>query len=245
MLVSRVLSGVDCLLPNSSAELKVLEGDYAAVFKKRKKYFVIVPNGVDASIFCDASPEGFERKYGLRDFILNVGRFSYRKNQLSLIRALKGLDLQVVFIGGSDDSSDYYGMKDAIDKAYYQKCEREADSSFEFLPSMTQEELASAYSACKAFVLPSFYETPGLSALEAALAGANLCVTCGGSTYEYFSDLAFYVDPFDLGSIKRGVLKAFQANKGEALKRHVLLNFTWEKAAQATLRAYKEVLEDD
>jgi len=244
-IASAVLSEVDCLLPNSRTELEILECDFPEVFGKQEKKYAIVPNGADTDIFYNVSPKTFIEKYGLSDFILNVGRFSYRKNQFTLINALKGLGISVVFIGGlSDNSSSYYGIKNTIDKVYYQKCRREADSSFVFLPTMPHNELASAYAACKVFVLPSLYETPGLSALEAALAGANICITSGGSTREYFSNFALYCDPYCIDSIRNAVLQAYQTPKSNALKEYVLTNFTWDKAAKATLKAYKEVLEE-
>lgn len=243
-LASEVLSKTDCLLPNSGAELEILKRDFAEAFRNEEKKSGIVPNGVDAGIFYSASPREFIEKHGLDDFILNVGRFSYRKNQFALIKALRGLGMKVVFIGGSpDSSSNYYRVKNTIDKIYYQKCRRDASSSLVFLPAMPQKQLASAYAACKTFVLPSLYETPGLSALEAALAGANICVTSGGSTREYFSNLASYCDPYNANSIRKAVLEAYHHPKDNVLKKHVLMNFTWDKTAKATLEAYMAVLE--
>jgi len=242
-LASAVLSKVDYLLPNSHAELETLKQDFVEVFRSQNKKFAIIPNGVDADVFYNASPKTFIEKHGFSDFILNVGHFSYRKNQLSLIKALKGLDTNVVFIGESSDNSHYYGIKNTIDKLYYQKCRHEADSSFNFLDAMPHNELASAYAACKAFVLPSLYETPGLAALEAALSGANICITNGGSTSEYFSNFAFYCNPHSIDSIRKTVLKAYRTPKSTALKEYVLRNFTWDKTAKATLEAYEKVLD--
>jgi glycosyltransferase involved in cell wall biosynthesis len=241
---SAVLSEVDCLLPNSSAEIAVLKHDFPEVFGNREKEFAVIPNGVDANLFYNSSPEKFIEKYSLSDFVLNVGHFSCRKNQLALINALKGLGLNVVFIGESANESGYhYGIKNTVDKLYYQKCKREADNSFTFLGAMTHNEIAGAYAACKVLAMPSFYETPGLSALEAALSGANICITTGGSTREYFSQFAFYCDPHDVDSIREAVLQAYQNPKSVALKEHVLAKFTWDKAAEATLEAYEKVLE--
>jgi glycosyltransferase involved in cell wall biosynthesis len=243
-LSSTVLSEVDCILPNSFAELEILKRDFVEVFANSKKNFAVVPNGVDAGIFYNESPEAFVRKYGFSDFVLNVGRFSYRKNQLSLIKALKGLGINVIFIGGSsDDSSHYYQIKNTIDKLYHQKCKRKADTSFTFLETIPHDELASAYAACKVFVLPSLYETPGLSALEAALSGANICITIGGATHEYFLRFAFYCNPYSVDSIRNAVLQAYRTPKSDMLKEHVLMNFTWDKSAKATLEAYEKVLE--
>ena len=50
----------------------------------------------------------------------------------------------------------------------------------------------SAYAAAEALVLPSFLETPGLVALEAAAAGIpRLVITNAGCTKEYFGNLAY------------------------------------------------------
>lgn len=243
-LISYALSKVDYLLPNSHAELNILKRDFADVFENQRREFAIIPNGVDANIFYNASPNAFIEKYSLSDFVLNVGHFSYRKNQLSLINALKDLGISVVFIGESPDSFSYYGIKNTIDRLYYQKCKRYADASFTFLRTMPHDEIASAYAACRVFVLPSLYETPGLSALEAALSGANICITKGGSTHEYFSKFAFYCDPHSSESIRNAVLRAYETPKSAALKEHVLTNFTWDKTAKATLEAYEKVLEN-
>ena len=49
--------------------------------------------------------------------------------------------------------------------------------------------LASAYAAARVFALPSWFETPGLAALEAGLAGCAVAITPYGSTRDYFGDL--------------------------------------------------------
>jgi glycosyltransferase involved in cell wall biosynthesis len=240
-----VLEKVDCILPNSQKELDILKKDFPKVFEVENKKIFIVPNGVSAEIFKNPSPEHFIKKYGLRDFVLHVGRFGYRKNQLSLIRALKGLGINVVFIGNVPHSSGHYDIKNAIDMLYYQKCRKEADSSMIFLNAFPHHELASAYAACKVLALPSLYETPGLVALEAALCGANICITKEGSAQEYFQDLAFYCDPYNLASIREAVLLAYNSPKNDVLKKHILENFTWDKVAKKTLEAYEKVLQDD
>jgi glycosyltransferase involved in cell wall biosynthesis len=242
-LATAVLSKADRLLPNSRVEMEILTHDFAEVFRNQKKEFSVIPNGVDAEIFWNASPEAFTRKYGLTDFVLNVGRFSYRKNQLSLIKAMKDTGIDVIFIGDSSrGSSNYYGIKDAIDKLYYLKCKRNADASFKFLGTMSHNALASAYAACRVFALPSLYETPGLSALEAALSGANICVTDGGSTREYFSEFVLYCDPYSIASIRNAILKSYATPKNNRLKEYVLKNFTWDSVAKATLAAYEKTL---
>jgi len=85
-------------------------------------------------------------------------------------------------------------------------------------------------------------ETPGISSLEAALAGANIVSTSRGGTREYFENYAFYCEPDDANSIRCAVQDAFAAPKNADLQEHVKANFTWERVAELTARVYEEVL---
>ncbi len=91
-------------------------------------------------------------------------------------------------------------------------------------------------------VLPSWFETTGLSSLEAAAMGCNLVITRKGDTEEYFGDMAYYCEPDDISSIREAVLNAYSAPKNPKLKDHILENYTWNKTAEQTLNAYKTVL---
>lgn len=103
--------------------------------------------------------------------------------------------------------------------------------------------MAGAYAAARVHALVSWYDTPGLVSLEAALAGCKLVSTNRGSAVEYFGELAYYCDPGNLNSVCEAIYKAWSAPKNNLLKERVLQNFTWEKAARQTIEAYKRVLE--
>jgi glycosyltransferase involved in cell wall biosynthesis len=222
----KLLEVADVLLPNGEAEEeKIIE-----IFGTDREKFHVVPNGVDER-FKNADSAEFEGKYGMKDFVLCVGRFEPRKNQLGLIRALKGENIQIVFIG------------DAKDQEYLDLCKKEASEKVKFLGFMPHESslLMSAYAACRVFVLPSWYETPGLTALEAGLAGSNIVITEKGATKEYFEDLALYVNPASPEDIKQKVMQAFKNPKSGLLKKHIMQNFTWKEVAEKTLEAYRKI----
>ena len=230
------LQGSNMLLPNSQKELEWIQ-NILFVSTPAK----IVPLGVD-SLFFQGDPEWFVKKYGLKDFILCVGRLSPIKNQLSLIRAVKDLSLPLVLIGSVNN------------KAYALKCAGEPGGSIKYIPSLSHEELSSAYRAAKVHVQPSWFETVGLASLEAAASGTPVVITNQGAAQEYFEDKAEYVDPGDLNSIRGGILAALEkrSEKGttegngiSSLQSRIKENFTWEKAAQATLEAYEQVLSDN
>jgi glycosyltransferase involved in cell wall biosynthesis len=106
------------------------------------------------------------------------------------------------------------------------------------------KELFSAYAAAKVFVLPSLFETPGITALEAGMMWCNLVITKGGSTIEYFRDYALYINPLSVDDIKEKILEAYNKPRDNKLREHILNNYTWEKAAEKTLQAYRLMLNE-
>ena len=103
--------------------------------------------------------------------------------------------------------------------------------------------LASAYAASSVFALPAMYETPGIAALEAGLAGANVVITPHGGTKDYFKDMATYVDPYNITSIRRGIETSLNQDTNDRLQKYIENNFLWEKVAELTANAYKQLLE--
>jgi len=224
----KMLTIADALLPNSFSEAEQVEHLFA--IKKEKMY--VVPLGVDEK-FHQAEATEFIHKYQLKDFILSVGRIEPRKNQLSLILALKGSGKKIVFIGNPVTGYE----------AYYQLCRQSAENTL-FIDRLEHSSslLASAYAACSVFVLQGWFETPGLVALEAGLAGAKLAVTRDGSTREYFKDYAEYFNPANLLSIKTAIEKASAKPKNNQLPDYIMKNFLWLNCANATIEVYRKLL---
>jgi glycosyltransferase involved in cell wall biosynthesis len=219
------------VLPNTGAEGDLLADGLGITRSK----ISVIPNGVDERFYtADASP--FVRKYGISDFILNVGHTGHaRKNVLALIRALTGIDRPAVIIGRF------------IAGRYGDACREEAARNRNILLidglDNSSELLASAYAACDTFVLPSQFETPGIAALEAGLAGAKVVITPHGGTKEYFGDMAEYVDPGSVGSIRVGIRSALAKPKTFALREHIRRNFLWQKVAEKTAGEYRRALQ--
>jgi glycosyltransferase involved in cell wall biosynthesis len=218
------------VLPNTTEEGRlVIEG---LGIPRRK--VTVVPNGVEPRFeFGDATL--FKKKYGLENFILNVGHIGpQRKNMLNLIRALKQIDHPSVIIGKITDS------------AYSRQCLEEAQEAkqIHIIPGLdnTSEMLASAYAASSLFALPSQFETPGIAALEAALAGARIVITPYGGTKDYFADLATYVEPTSVESIRDGIIASLNAPVNPAIKQRMKDEFLWSRVAEKTLAVYRTVL---
>jgi glycosyltransferase involved in cell wall biosynthesis len=182
-ILEEICSWAAKVVPNTQAEADLLVDGYGIPREKVR----VVPNGVDKR-FGEATPDLFTKTYGLQGFILNVGHVGHtRKNVLKLIRALGPLDHPSVIIGR------------IIKSPYGDACVKEAAryKHILLLDGIEHDSamLASAYAACDVFVLPSEFETPGIAALEAGLAGAKVVITPYGGTREYLQDMAGYVDP--------------------------------------------------
>lgn len=222
-LRQEILDGVDLLLPNGVQEYQLLLDKFHIITPYR-----IIPNGVDP-IFYYARPDKFVSRYALKNFILCVGRVCRRKNQKALINALKGLDKTLVIIGPINDYQ------------YYQECRRAGEGRVKFIGPLAQNWIASAYAACDLHALVSWYDTPGLVNLEAALAGCKIVSTNRGTAYEYLEDMAWYCSP-NSDSLRLVVQKALYSPTNSLLREHVFSNFTWDKVAALTYRAYQEIL---
>jgi glycosyltransferase involved in cell wall biosynthesis len=221
--IRRIIRGAAMLLPNSASEYRRLLRHY-----KREAPFEVIPNAIDPGLF-RASDARVARA---DDLVLCVGRIEGRKNQLNLIRALNGTPYRLYIIGSAS----------ANQAAYYKACKEEAGPNVQFINGITQKELTGYYSTAKVHVLPSWFETTGLSSLEAAAMGCTLVITDKGDTREYFEDFAVYCDPASVTSIRAAVEKAAAAKWDDSLQRKIFSEYTWEQTARRTAMAYSKVL---
>jgi len=225
----RLYHAVDRLLPNSRAEARQL----THYFQVPPERIHVVSNGADER-FADADAEAFVDAFGLRDFVLYVGRIEPRKNQLGFLRAMRGSGLPLVVLGDVVPGHE----------AYLAACRDAADANVHFLPRLEHDDprLAGAYAACTCLALASWFETPGLVALEAGMSGTPLVLPEGGCAREYFGPMAEYVKPNDLSGIRRAVLAAMGRPRDPGLAEHVREHCSWHAAAEATKAAYAKVL---
>ncbi len=221
-----LLDRADRTLPNTQREKNlIIKG-----FGIPENSVTLIHNGVEER-FYNASPELFVKKFGIKDFILYVGYIGNgRKNTLNLVRAVKGIDTPVVFIGP------------VVKTPYGEQCivEITENKNITVLKPLPHDSplLESAYAACDTFVLPSLFETPGLAALEAGLSGAKIVITKYGGTYDYFGDEAVYIEPKSVSSIRNGIIKSLSQAKTDSLKNHILKSYLWKDIAKEIEKVY-------
>lgn len=219
--IRKILGGAAMILPNSNSELTRLKARYEILAPAR-----IIPNAIDPSLFTHG---GGQKE---KDLVISVGRIEGIKNQLNLIRALNGTKYRLILIGSPS----------ANHKAYYEECRKNAEANVSFVENLPQQELTGYYERARVHVLPSWFETTGLSSLEAAAMGCNLVITDKGDTREYFEDYAWYCDPASPASIFEAVEKAAAADVPAALSTKIFAQYTWSHTALRTAEAYREII---
>ena len=229
-LIAEMCSWAGAVVPNTTEEGKL----FVEAFGIPQKKVIVVPNGVEER-FAHAAPGLFEREYGIKDFILSVGHIGpERKNILRLIEALERIDHPAVIIGRIENTPS--------GRACIERASR--NPRLLIIDAIPHDSmlLASAYAACDVFVLPSQFETPGIAALEAGLAGAKIVITPVGGTKDYFGTDAVYVEPTSTDSIVEGIKTALMNKKEIGLRTRIKKEFLWSSVGEKTKRVYENIL---
>jgi glycosyltransferase involved in cell wall biosynthesis len=219
--IIEILKRATMILPNSESEYRRIEENYFGGVNH-----LIVPNGINPQLFKN-NPS--IKKDDL--LVLCVARIEGIKNQLNLIKALNNTRFKLLLIGAQAPNQ----------ADYYRQCRSIAASNISFIDHLPQDDLVAYYQQAKVHILPSWFETTGLSSIEAVAMGCNIVITDKGDTREYFENGAFYCDTSEPLSILSAVEKASLALVDETLRQKILGRCTWKQAAIQTLKAYKTV----
>lgn len=220
-----VYAGADMWLPNSYAEYGMLAADFEV-----NKPYRVVPNAVETGLA--ALPETDVPQSD----VLMVGRWELRKNQLGLLEALADTEHKILIIGEFNNEDSEHN--EAATKLVQHR------RRVQILSATTNRPfIASVMKNARVLAQPSFYETPGLAALEAAACGTAVVVSDRGCTREYFGDEAYYCDPTDPSSIRQAIEAALAGGPSPTLRKRITTEFTWMRAAEETKIAYRELLD--
>jgi glycosyltransferase involved in cell wall biosynthesis len=227
MFCKELCEMAELVLPDTRDEMEMLTRGFGVPATKMHE----LPNGVEER-FANASPDLFVQEHGLRDFVLYVGHVGpARKNVFPMLKTVKELGVPTVLIGPVSETG------------YANQCMKlvAETPNIKVIPGLTPDSplLESAYAACDTFVLPSLYETPGLAALEAGLAGAKVCITRYGGTREYFKDYATYLEPASEDSVRNAIKEALAREKDSRLSDHIRENYLWSRAGETLAAIYE------
>ncbi len=222
----RVLSSTAALLPNAHLELEQIRQDLGNF---QIPYIRVVRNGVEPTFSRVSSSRRRE------DAILCVARVEPRKNLEKLASACGQLGVGLVVVGAAGRHHRQYAKR--LLARYGQV--------ITFMGEVDHAKLPSIYAEYKVHALISWFETPGLSSLEAAAAGCNIVVSDRGSVREYFGGHAFYCAPADVDQIVASLRSALSVPFDVRLRNLITDAYTWDVVGKATVDAYREVLAND
>jgi len=111
---------------------------------------------------------------------------------------------------------------------------------------LSDKDLAKTYQNASLLVMPSLYEGFGLPLLEAMNAEVPVVTSNISSMPEIVGKAAILVDPYDVNSIKEGMIKVLtDLNLRSSLSKEGLKqskNFSWKKAAEKTMLVFTEAI---
>jgi glycosyltransferase involved in cell wall biosynthesis len=184
-------------------------------------------------------------RWGLQDhpFLLSVANPQPRKNIPLLVRCFFGVAARLpswtgrlVLVGNPKAG---FGVE-AIDQEVARRPEF-ADRVLR-ASGVSDEDLASLYSACEGFVFPSTYEGFGLPVLEALQCGAPVICSNRSSLPEVVGSAAILVDPGDEAALVEAIA-GLVSNPDRHEQLRVLGieqagKFSWQASADSVARAY-------
>jgi glycosyltransferase involved in cell wall biosynthesis len=189
-----------------------------------------------------AHDSGVGSRYDLPErYVLTVGVFEPRKNQVALLRAVQRLHAQgepiaVVMVG-----RDGWRWKDPLETPELSTLR----PWIRMLRNVSDADLVAIYKRAAVFAYPSLYEGFGLPVLEAMACGTPVVASNRSSLPEVAGDAAVLVDPTDTNAFAaalRTVLRDDQLRQqlvqaGLARARM----FSWDQTAERTLAIYARV----
>jgi len=143
--------------------------EFARYPGRYRRSMVLIEHGLDAPA-PTASRDATRRHFRLplsQPILLNVGRLAPQKNQDVLVRALACLpQAHLVLAGGGAKNVALHALAVMLG----------VDDRLHILGALPAEDIADLYAAADLFVFPSTWETFGLAAVEAGMAGMPMVV---------------------------------------------------------------------
>jgi glycosyltransferase involved in cell wall biosynthesis len=228
----KVISWSDYVLTQTKIEAEDLSNTYGVNFK-----WEIVPNGV-GELFLEKKK--YQNLFNFDNYILCVGRIEPRKNNLAIISAVKLLrkelnkDIKLVFVGKTSSKHFEYT------KFFLE--ELKENKWVHYNNYLAYEQIPSIYKYAKVCVSASWFETTGLTLLEALFMGAN-AVSTSPRAREILGEFCSYCEPNDIESIKEAIKTEYFKPKPK-LPSDFKNEYTWENTAKKTLKIYNDVMKE-
>jgi glycosyltransferase involved in cell wall biosynthesis len=126
---------------------------------------------------------------------------------------------------------------------YYDLCKNEAIgcSNIHFTGWLKagSDELSSAFCNAQALILPSFKETFGLVAVEAAMAGSHVCLSNSLPILDFnVFDKSLTFNPRSVEQIRNVIIDVMNREKDSVVKDSVKSVFSWDRIISQHIELY-------
>ena len=240
----RVLDDADavlCLGPEEAARVRE---------RHPRTRVEVLPNGVDPARFAGGDGAAFRQRHAIpagAPVVLTVGRIDPQKDQRTAILALAALtathpEARLVLAGPVTDAA--YRERLAADAASAQVAGRVV-----FAGGLSGTDVADAYRAADAFLLPSRHEPFGIVVLEAWAAGLPVVATRVGGIPSFAEDgrdclLVEPGDPVAAAEALRTLLRdrGRAAGLASAGRDKALGSYTWDAVTRRLAALYEELV---
>ena len=185
-----------------------------------------------------------QQKYAISGpYVLYVGKLQACKNIVRIIEAFHRFrcesrtDFKLVLVGRRTWTSE--GIDEALERLQLQQHVME-------LGYIPHEDLPLLYNGASMFIFPSLSEGFGMPVLEAMACGTPVITSSVDALPEVTDGAALYTDPYSVDEIAGAMHRLHVEPQTAARLRHLGLErvktFTWQRAAEQTLAAYKQMV---
>lgn len=249
----RLLEATGAVLASNPMEAALLREHYRVPPGRLR----IVPCGVNPAVFHPRPQAAARATLGLPEAVLPVvfaGRFEHNKGLAVLLRALAALvqgheglrACTELFVAGGNPAGAGLGPEEARVRSLV--AELGLQDHVNFLGPLDQAALAVWFAAAEVTVVPSFYETFGLVALEAMACGSPVIASrTGGLAHTVrHGETGLLVPPGDVPALAAALEQVLgrpgvAARLREPLRRGLPAEFTWDHIAAKAEAVYQEV----
>ncbi len=222
--------------------------DLTRLFGAAGEKLRVIPLGVQAEFIArpaQGADQALLARLGVAGpYLLHVGNHKPHKNAEGLLKAYqllandrRGSVPPLLMVGGFPPDGELAARAQAMGLAGKVRC----------IGRVERDELAALFRSAAVFVYPTLYEGFGLPVLEAMACGVPVVAGDIQAVEEVAGDAVLRVNPRDIvelaGAVRRILAHADLRHELCARGLARAQDYSWSKAAQATLAVYRSVLE--
>ena len=220
------------------------EADLVHLYNVDLDKIKVIPCGINLDLFKPIDKEEARKRLGMNGHkvVLFVGRIQRLKGLDSLLGAMSHLsqdrDIKLMVVGGDDRT------QDEVERLRKASQDMQIQDMVDFVGQVDQKELPFYYSAADVCVIPSYYESFCLVALESLACGTPLVATnVGGiSSVVKQGENGYIVEGNDPVYIADALGNMLSGQYTPNSVRDAVIKYEWSNIAEAIVEEYQEMV---